>query len=260
LICGRQNSTTRIVGLGPVFRQNRFVPAASSARSNFAALTSSWLQERTYADTGRVRSDFLHSGFLWGVERIVAALGLLILAPFAIAIGVVVFALSRRNPLIRHHRIGWRGRPLPMLKFRTMWDAGEAADGRFSIESVSGPVPVSKNLPDSRVGGRFAAFCRRYSLDEIPQLVHVVRGEMSLIGPRPITRDELQEHYGPSADEVLSVRPGLIGLWQVRGRNSLSYAHRRRLDLLLVRRASPGLYFQILVRSIPRVLSGRDAY
>jgi exopolysaccharide production protein ExoY len=194
------------------------------------------------------------------VERSLAALGLLLLAPFAVAVAIVIFALSRRNPLIRHHRIGWRGRPLPMLKFRTMWDAGEATDGRFSIESVSGPVPASKDIPDSRVSSSFAAFCRRHSLDEIPQLFHVVRGEMSFIGPRPVTQDELQEHYGPSAVEVLSVRPGLIGLWQVRGRNSLSYARRRRLDLLLVRRASPGLYFRILVRSIPRVLSGRDAY
>jgi lipopolysaccharide/colanic/teichoic acid biosynthesis glycosyltransferase len=194
------------------------------------------------------------------VERIVAAMGLLVLAPIAIVIAIAILALSRRNPLIRHSRIGWRGRPLPMLKFRTMWDAGSPPPGRFAIENVSGPVPASKLFPDARVNSRFAAFCRRHSLDELPQLYHVVRGEMSLVGPRPVTREELQEHYGSSADEVLSVRPGLTGLWQVKGRNRLSYARRKRLDLLLVRRASASLYLQILLRSIPSVLSGRDAY
>jgi exopolysaccharide production protein ExoY len=148
---------------------------------------------------------------------------------------------------------------LPMLKFRTMWDAGIPPAGRFAVETVSGPVPTSKCSADPRVKSRFAAFCRRHSLDELPQLYHVVRGEMSLIGPRPITPGELRDYYGSSADEVLSVRPGLTGLWQVRGRSRLSYARRKRLDLLLVRRSSANLYLHILVRSVPSILTGRDA-
>ena len=107
---------------------------------------------------------------------------------------------------------------------------------------------------------RFAAFCRRYSLDELPQLYHVARGEMSLVGPRPITLLELNEYYGASAAEVISLRPGLTGLWQVKGRNRLSYARRKRLDLFFVRNGSAGLYFQILLRSVSGVLSGRGAY
>ena len=98
------------------------------------------------------------------------------------------------------------------------------------------------------------------SLDEMPQLVHVIRGEMSLVGPRPITRAELDAYYGNAAAEVLSLRPGITGLWQVMGRNRLTYAQRRRLDLWLVRRASPRLFFAILARTVPRVLSGRGAY
>jgi exopolysaccharide production protein ExoY len=195
-----------------------------------------------------------------GVERVAASIALVVLAPVAMVIAITIAALSRRNPLIRHKRVGWRGQPLPMLKFRTMWTTETDGSGRFAIEEVSGPVPASKQFCDSRVRSRFAAFCRRHSLDEIPQLYHVVRGEMSFVGPRPITIEELREHYGAAASEVLSVRPGLTGLWQVRGRNSLSYARRRRLDLLLVRRASPVLYFRILLRSIPGVLNGRDAY
>jgi exopolysaccharide production protein ExoY len=190
----------------------------------------------------------------------VAAMALLILSPIMIVIAVTILVLSRRNPLIRHTRVGWRGRPLPMLKFRTMWDPGIPQAGRFAIETVSGPVPTSKCCPDPRVKSRFAAFCRRHSVDELPQLYHVVRGEMSLIGPRPITPGELRDYYGSSADEVLSVRPGLTGLWQVRGRSRLSYARRKRLDLLLVRRTSAQLYLHILLRSIPGILTGRDAW
>jgi lipopolysaccharide/colanic/teichoic acid biosynthesis glycosyltransferase len=182
-----------------------------------------------------------------------------ILSPVSVVIALTILVLSRRNPLIRHQRVGWQGHPLAMLKFRTMWGPGNTPARRFAIESVSGPVPLEKRS-DSRVNSRFAAFCRRHSLDELPQLYHVVRGEMSLVGPRPITREELREHYGSAAGEVLSARPGLTGLWQVRGRSRLSYARRKRLDLLLVRRGCLRLYLRILLWSIPGVVSGRDAY
>jgi exopolysaccharide production protein ExoY len=192
-------------------------------------------------------------------EQIAAALALIVLAPVLIVIAITILGLSRRNPLIRHQRVGWRGTPLAMLKFRTMWDPASVPFRRFAVESVSGFVPVSKLAVDDRVKSRFAAFCRRHSLDELPQLYHVMRGEMSLVGPRPITQEEIRDYYGESSEEILSMRPGLTGLWQVRGRSRLSYERRRRLDLLLVRRASASLYFAILLRSIPGVLTGRDA-
>jgi lipopolysaccharide/colanic/teichoic acid biosynthesis glycosyltransferase len=214
------------------------------------------LDEKCYAESSRVRSAHL----LRGLEQLIAALALVILSPVWLAVALTTLALSRRNPLIRHQRVGWQGRPLAMLKFRTMWDDSNDSPRRYAIEVVSGPVPAEKTGADTRINSHFAAFCRRHSLDELPQLYHVARGEMSLVGPRPITREELREHYGPTAEEVLTARPGLTGLWQVRGRSSLSYARRKRLDLLLVRRGSTGLYLWILLRSIPGVLSGRDAY
>jgi len=198
--------------------------------------------------------------FIYGAERIAAAFALLALSPVAVAIAIAIAALSRRGPLVRHARVGWRGAPLGMLKFRTMWGDRDPAGPLFTVEDVAGWVPPSKLTGDSRVNSSFAAFCRRYSLDEFPQLYHVVRGEMSLVGPRPITRAELQCHYGDCADEVLSVRPGLTGLWQTRGRSRLSYARRRRLDRFFVRRASVGLYLRILLRSVSTVISGDGAY
>ena len=141
-----------------------------------------------------------------------------------------------------------------------MWSSGEAAGRLLAIENVSGGIPSTKGAGDTRVGSRFAAFCRRYSIDELPQLFHVIRGEMSLVGPRPITRAELEQYYRDCADEVVSVRPGISGLWQIMGRNDLTYAERKYLDLILVREASASLYFSILVRSIPKVLSGSGSY
>jgi lipopolysaccharide/colanic/teichoic acid biosynthesis glycosyltransferase len=112
----------------------------------------------------------------------------------------------------------------------------------------------------ARVTSRFAAFCRRYSLDELPQLWHVVRGDMALVGPRPLTRQELDTYYGPDAARVVLARPGLTGLWQIRGRSRLTYSQRRRLDVFLVEKWSISLYCRILFLTLPRVLGGKDAW
>lgn len=196
---------------------------------------------------------------VYAVEPAIALLALLLLAPVAFVIGITIAVLSRRSPLVRHARVGCHRVELPMLKFRTMWSRTGGPGPILAIEDVSGEVPMAKTAGDSRVSSRFAAFCRRYSLDELPQLYHIARGEMSFVGPRPITLLELDQHYGSSADEVLSVRPGLTGLWQVMGRNHLNYPRRKRLDLWFVRRVSARLYLEILRRSARCVLTARGA-
>lgn len=194
------------------------------------------------------------------LEPFIALVALILLAPVAAAIAVAIVILSRESPLVRHRRVGWRGEDLKLIKFRSMW-GGERRAGRIAaIEDLPETAHTIKEERDHRVTSRFAAWCRRHSLDEIPQLAHIIRGEMSFVGPRPITRAELDQYYGPSAPEVLSLRPGLTGLWQVMGRNRLSYSQRRRLDVLLVRRASPQLFVAILIRTIPCVLRGYGAY
>jgi exopolysaccharide production protein ExoY len=212
---------------------------------------------RTYTEAPRDATARLR--FVYRVEQIAAAILLVILSPLAAAIAIAIFALSRRGPLISHNRVGWHGEPIAMLKFRTMWGEIDPCDAFKIVENVDGHSSNSKQGMDPRVTSRFAALCRRFSLDELPQLYHVVRGEMSLVGPRPLTLRELQKHYGPSTHEVLSLRPGLTGLWQLKGRSRLTYAQRRRLDLLLVRRMSAGLYLRILFQSVPKVLAGADA-
>jgi exopolysaccharide production protein ExoY len=187
-------------------------------------------------------------------------MALLAAAPLLLIAAVIIAVLARRTPLVRHRRVGWRGAELPVLKLRTMWEPKPEWGPLFTIEDVSSTIPVTKNGEDDRITSRFAAWCRKHSIDELPQLYHVVCGEMSLVGPRPITRAELDEHYGSSADAVLSLRPGLTGMWQMMGRSRLTYSKRKRLDLRLVRCASPRLYFRILFGSVPRVLRGHDAH
>jgi exopolysaccharide production protein ExoY len=197
---------------------------------------------------------------MYRIEPLIAGAALLAAAPMMLAVCATIVLLARRSPLVRHTRVGWRGQELPMLKLRTMWEPKQKWATILAIEDVSNPVPANKSGDDGRVTSKFAAWCRRYSIDEIPQLYHVFRGQMSLVGPRPITQAELEEHYGRAAEAVLSLRPGLTGLWQMRGRSRLTYAQRRRLDLWLAGHASPGLYLRILLRSIPVVLKGDDAY
>src|SRR6059058_699687 len=131
---------------------------------------------------------------------------------------VAIACLSRRTPLIAHRRVGWRGSTLWMLKFRTMWSDGDVPARRISgwVEYIDDEAgPQRKQADDPRVGHWFARFCRQHSIDEVPQLWHVIRGEMALIGPRPVTAAEIRRYYGAHADEMLLVRPGIAGLWQV---------------------------------------------
>ena len=192
-------------------------------------------------------------------ERL-AALLLLVLALPALALAaLLLWTLSGRSPLIAHRRVGWQGADLWMLKLRTMWGAGDTS--REWIERISDEAgPRLKAAADPRVRSRFARFCRRHSIDELPQLWHVVAAEMSLVGPRPMTASELRRHYGSDTNEILSVKPGLAGLWQVSGRNRLTYTERRRLDLRLVRERNLAMYFGILLRTVPEVVSGENSW
>ena len=167
--------------------------------------------------------------------------------------------LSGRSPLVAHRRVGMHGETFWVLKLRTMWDRRGGAGGW--IERLDDPVvPAVKHGADPRVTSRFAAFCRKHSIDELPQLWHVAEGRMRLVGPRPMTRVEVDEHYGAAAAELLSVRPGLTGLWQVMGRNGLTYAQRKRLDLFLVRRCSWGLYARVLAKTVLEVFAPKNAW
>jgi exopolysaccharide production protein ExoY len=195
-------------------------------------------------------------------ERLTAFLAFCITLPLLVVAGLALSVLSGKSPLIAHRRVGFLGQSFWIFKLRTMWDNNRDHDWRL-IERLYTPVNgpyVPKVANDPRVKNAFAAACRRFSIDELPQLLQVVRGEMALVGPRPMTQKELDAYYGLDAAEVLTKKPGISGLWQVRGRSRLSYRQRRRLDLFLVRKWSPSLYLWILWATVAAVAEGRDAW
>jgi exopolysaccharide production protein ExoY len=197
--------------------------------------------------------------FITPLERIASLLLLILLAPVMLLVAVVIVALSGQSPLVAHRRTGQFGVPFWTLKFRSMW-AGRSPCATLIEYIIDDSGPEIKNCGDPRVTSSFARFCRRFSIDELPQLVNVLRGEMSLVAPRPLTETELKKYYGFDAEEVLRVKPGITGLWQVRGRSRLTYEQRRELDLFLVRNRSVKLYLTILLRTVPAVLTGKDGW
>jgi len=194
-------------------------------------------------------------------ERAAALALMSITSPLVAASAAAVTVLSGRSPFVAHLRVGRNGKSFWTLKLRTMWNQGERRARPEWIEYiVAQPADDSKDPADPRVVSRFAAFCRRHSIDELPQLWHVVRGEMSLVGPRPLTHDELTRHYGAQAGELLSVKPGITGLWQVCGRSAVRFPRRSAMDLELVRTLTLRMYLKILLRTLPAVILGKGAW
>jgi lipopolysaccharide/colanic/teichoic acid biosynthesis glycosyltransferase len=191
-------------------------------------------------------------------ERAAALMLLLLFAPLLLTAVLLVAILSGQAPLIAHRRVGQGGAEFWMLKIRTMWD-GSGGCGGWLEYIRDRYVPLDKKQADPRVTSTLAAFFRKFSVDELPQLLHVLTGKMRLVGPRPVTRQEWDLFYGERATEVLAIPPGITGLWQVRGRNRLTYAQRRRLDLFYVRRRSWRFDLELLARTPVRVLSGSNA-
>lgn len=187
---------------------------------------------------------------------------LTVAAPLLVGSAAAVAILSKRSPFIAHLRVGQGGRRLWMLKLRTMWTAEPVkAEERGLVQHIhQDAAPDSKNPRDFRVCSRFAAFCRRHSIDELPQLWHVVHGEMSLVGPRPMTATEISKHYPTWSDELLTVKPGLTGLWQVSGRSMLSWEQRIVLDRCLLQDIDRRLYWKILIKTVSAVLNGGGAW
>jgi exopolysaccharide production protein ExoY len=188
-----------------------------------------------------------------GFDAVSASLLLCLSLPLLIIIAAIV-PIDGGPVLYLHRRVGAGGRSFRCIKFRTMIpDAELCLDEYFSYHPQAEAEWVSerKLTFDPRVTA-IGRLLRQSSLDELPQLINVIKGEMSLVGPRPVTLPELA-NYGSSAELYKSVRPGMTGLWQVSGRNDVSYATRVTLDEHYVRDWSLGLDIWILFQT-PRVL------
>jgi lipopolysaccharide/colanic/teichoic acid biosynthesis glycosyltransferase len=206
------------------------------------------------------------------VPIVVVLLPVMALVALAITLdsrGPVCFVQQRAG--LRRRVVGgvthWEVRPFAFYKFRSMVDGADQSlheqyvrafvQGRLHPSATNGTQPKFKLAHDPRVT-RVGRILRRTSLDELPQFINVIKGEMSLVGPRPVPLYEIAE-YRDADLERLAVPPGITGLWQVNGRGEVPFAEMMRLDREYVRRQSLWLDFTILLTTIPVVLSGRGA-
>jgi lipopolysaccharide/colanic/teichoic acid biosynthesis glycosyltransferase len=194
------------------------------------------------------------------VDIVGSAVLLVVLSPVLLAISVATFVDSGLPIIYRSRRLGHHGRSIIVYKFRTMRDGSHhhLSELLSANEERRLEYHVNKKLRDDPRRTRVGTFLRKTSLDELPQLWNVVRGEMSLIGPRPYFPDELAGRL--EADEILMVRPGITGLWQVNGRSDRTFEERLSLERRYVRRRGFVLDFKILVLTVRAVLTGRGAY
>lgn len=220
-------------------------PARPQARDDAWVLPSAMASRPVYEATKRL------------FDILIAAALLGLLSPLLLVTLIVVKATSPGGAIFRQTRCGRGGSIFTCLKFRTMVpNAEEARDALLASNECSGPV--FKIRRDPRVT-RVGRILRKTSIDELPQLWNVLRGDMSLVGPRPPLPDEVTA-YTARERQRLSVRPGLTGLWQVSGRSNLSFERWVELDLEYVQRRSFWLDLRVLLLTVPAVLSGRGAW
>jgi lipopolysaccharide/colanic/teichoic acid biosynthesis glycosyltransferase len=243
----RNMATARVVQFGGQPRSGSVDPAESGTLvTELAGHRSPDTRRRIGQDAAKRVLDFFGS-----------LAGIVVLSPLLGLLWCMVRWTSPGPALFRQERLGRDKRPFTLLKFRTMDSNNDDRIHRQYVTSLlsEGEVPTGgqrgfyKLETDPRIT-KVGAWLRRFSLDELPQLFNVLRGQMSLVGPRPVLAWEA-EMFRPSDHQRFDVKPGITGLWQVSGRSRLSYRQQLELDVEYVRRRSFGLDLAILVGTIP---------
>ena len=194
-------------------------------------------------------------------DIVIAAAALAFLLPLLVAIATAVYLTDPGPILFGHRRIGRNGRRFQCLKFRSMIVDAEAHLARILAQNPEMQAAWARDhkLSDDPRITRIGRFLRQSSLDELPQLWNVLRGDMSIVGPRPIVEAEVPR-YGRYIVDYYSTRPGITGLWQISGRNDVSYRRRVALDVAYARSQTVPLYFQIMLLTVPAVVMARGSY
>lgn len=195
--------------------------------------------------------------FKRAIDVLGASLGLIILLPLMVLIAVAIRLDSPGPPIFRQMRVGRNGKLFPVYKFRSMvQDADKLKEQLKHLNEADGPLFKIRDDPRLTRVGRIL---RRTSLDELPQLWNVLRGDMSLVGPRPALPEEVA-HYADWHKRRLVTAPGITGLWQVSGRSNIPFDEMVLLDIYYIENWSPLLDASILLRTVPKVLFGEGAY
>ncbi|EOU1715364.1 sugar transferase [Clostridium perfringens] len=190
-------------------------------------------------------------------DFISSLIGLIIFLPILIIIAVAI-KLDSKGPIVFGHiRIGKNGQEIKVYKFRSMVQNAQEVFNNFTPEQKAEFNKNFKLENDPRIT-RVGSFLRKTSLDELPQLWNIIKGDMSVVGPRPIVKKEIIK-YGDSFRKVFSVKPGLTGYWQANGRSDTTYDERVDMDLYYVNNRSLGLDFKILIQTFVSVIKKEGA-
>ncbi|WP_421017314.1 sugar transferase [Furfurilactobacillus cerevisiae] len=212
--------------------------------------------------SGNKRNKFLYFIIKRICDIVLSFLALIVLSPLFLIV-FLTYKLSPENqgPVIfKQERIGKNGKKFFIFKFRSMVvnaDEKLYANKQLYRKYVANSYKLPPN-EDPRITS-FGQFLRKTSIDELPQFINILRGEMSIIGPRPVVQQELRE-YGDDVDEFLSVRPGAMGLWQASGRSNIVYPERCQIELNYVRNASLTLDTKIFFKNIVSIFKSDGAY
>ena len=191
------------------------------------------------------------------IDLILAFWGLIILSPIFVIIAVAIKVESKGPVFFKHTRVGKNGEIIKIYKFRTMVDKAEDLIKKFTPEQMKEYKENYKLKNDPRIT-KIGKILRRASLDELPQLINIIKGELAIIGPRPVVQEEL-EKYGVNAEKFLSVTPGLTGNWAANGRSCTSYEHRMKMELFYVDNISLKLDVEIFFKTIETVIKREGA-
>lgn len=188
-------------------------------------------------------------------DVVLAAVLIVLLLPVLAILTAVVSLTSPGGALFRQPRIGYLGQPFTMYKLRTMIDGADRLERRIAARSRRMFLKLERDPRTTRVG----RFLRKYSLDEVPQLLNVLRGDMSLVGPRPLLLSDLEKLPRHQQLARFAMKPGLTGLWQVSGRSRCTDEERMQLDLQYVDQWSFWVDLKILARTLPAVIRAEGA-
>lgn len=190
-------------------------------------------------------------------DAILATIGLILLSPIFIIIGLAIKIESKGPVFFKHTRIGKNGKIIKIYKFRSMVENAEDLIKKFTPEQMKEYKENYKLTNDPRIT-KIGNLLRKTSLDELPQLINIIKGELSIIGPRPVVSEEL-EKYGVNAEKFLSVTPGLTGYWAANGRSCTNYEDRMKMELFYVDNISLKLDIKIFFKTILSVIKREGA-
>lgn len=204
-------------------------------------------------------------------DLVIVVPSLILLSPLFVVIGILIKATDPGPVFYKHKRLSRSGKDIYVYKFRSMlvkYSTGAGYSGKTDAEILAEEMgrpelveefKKAQKLNDDPRVSKVGKVLRKTSLDELPQLINVLKGDMSLVGPRPIVLDEV-EHYGEQAFKFFALKPGLVGLWQVSGRSDVDYDERVKLDIYYVENWSLWLDIKIIAKAFVTVLSGKGAY